>query len=578
MLQTAVQNDPSAVLRRYDFARALTLRFIVLVALIAVVLPLISAGPIGETLTAYQVFRQDLPLLALFLCAFLLRPTAGGGSAAGRSINSVPMLAFSALAILLAGWIGQQAVFQGLALSRDEQMAVFDQGIFEHGRLIWPIATEWRSVADALNRSFMLPIGANEYWVSGYLPVHAAFRAALGSIGLSSMASPLLAALGAVGMWLVARRLWPQSHGTVIVSLILLVTSSQVLITSMTAFSMSMHLALNLLWLACFLANRRSAHVLAALVAFLATGIHQPLFHPLFAMPFVLLLAWQGRWRLFAFYGIAYAIICLFWLAWPVWIAAHGAAPPPATATIGYVDRLVAAVKLFDLNHVWFTAANLLRFICWQHPILLPLALFGAISCWREPLVKALVVSFVLPIVVMAIILPWQGHGWGYRYLHPVLGNAILLACFGFRKIEKSGLSLRRPLIITTAIAVLILPLHALMAARVAQPFADVRKELAEIPADVVIVDIDGVPYGQDVVFNRFDLSNRPRLLIASLLKPDDLPGLCRRSTIAFYYASELAAMADLFGAPIASGPSPRARRLHHAAAAARCRIVRVPA
>lgn len=587
MLQSVVPNDVSGILRRYDVARALTLLIILGVTCTVIGLPLLfGAEGVAETLTLYLVRAQDLPLAPIFLCAVLLRPVAAVGVPADRPGSSLPVLALSVLAILLVGGIGHQIIFQGFELSRDEQMALFDQEIFERGRLFWPIPEDWRSIADALNRRFILPIGANEYWVSAYLPIHAAFRALLGSVGLASMASALLTVLGAVGMWSVARRLWPQSERTVIVSLVLLVTSSQVLIASMTAFSMSMHLALNLLWLALFLSDRRASHIAAAFVAFLATGIHQPLFHPLFALPFVLLLAWQRRWHLFAFYGAAYAIIGLFWLAWPIWITSHGVSPPAGISCgapsvhcmsgISYGERLLALIGGFDLSNIWFTAANLLRFILWQHPILLPLALFGAISCWRDPLVKALAVSFILPIAFMAIVLPWQGHGWGYRYVHPVLGNAILLACYGFHSIAKSGLSFRRPLIISTVLAVMILPVHAWMAARLAEPFVHIRKELAAIPADVVIVDADVTPYGQDVVFNRFDLSNRPTLLVASLLRPADISALCRRSTIAFYDGPRMAGVLELFKGAAPTGPSPQARALQEAAAAAGCRVVQV--
>ena len=79
--------------------------------------------------------------------------------------------------ILLVGWAGHYLVFDGYDLSRDEQMASFDTAIFRHGHLFAPIPAAWRPIADALNLTFILPIGAREYWVSAYLPIHAAWRA-----------------------------------------------------------------------------------------------------------------------------------------------------------------------------------------------------------------------------------------------------------------------------------------------------------------------------------------------------------------------------------------------------------------
>src|SRR5205085_4015769 len=138
-----------------------------------------------------------------------------------------------------------------------------------------------------------------------------------------------------------------------------------------------------------------------------ATGLHQPLFHPLFVLPFFGLMAVQKRWRLLAAYLVAYAGISLFWLAWPLWIASFGTGPliPIKTTPIGYFDRLAAVLKVTDLASVWMMATNLLRFAVWQHPLLLPFALFGAWAGWRrDRLVTTLAVGFFLPIVVMSIL------------------------------------------------------------------------------------------------------------------------------------------------------------------------------
>jgi hypothetical protein len=574
--------DSAQAMAAYNRARMVTFALIAGLTCLIVLLPLFP-GRIMEGLALYLALRQDLPLLPIFLAVLLLRPKVRTGPLANAPQDARTTLVLAMLAVLLAGWLGHYLVFQAYDLSRDEQMAVFDQDIFAHGRAVWPIAVEWRSVVDALNRRFMLPIGDREFWVSGYLPIHSAFRALLSNIGIASLASPLMAALGAACTWSVARRLWPESNRTVLLSLLLVVTSSQVILTSMTAFSMSMHMALNMLWLALFLADRRKTHVLAVLVGFLATGIHQPLFHPMFVMPFLFLLLGQKRWKLLSFYVGCYAAVGVFWMAWPLWIVSHGIAQAAAidcanvncSSGVGYVERLLTAVSAFGLRHVWLTAANLLRFIFWQNPLLVPLALAGIISCWRsEPLVRALAISFVLTILVMAVLLPWQGHGWGYRYVHPALGSAIILACFGFRSLEARGVSIQRPLLIASAAAVALLPLHAWMASRVVAPFVQIHDELAAIPADAVIVDTETVPFGQDVVYNRFDLSNRPKLMIGVLVKPANLAGLCGRSSIAFYDAPRMAPLARMFGANVPKQPSPHLRRLRAIANDLHCRVI----
>jgi hypothetical protein len=284
-----------------------------------------------------------------------------------------------------------------------------------------------------------------------------------------------------------------------------------------------------------------------------------------------------------AFYVTGYAAICLFWLQWPLWVAAHETTVRTAidcgtancASGVGFLERLVNSFEGLSAKNIWLTAANLIRFVCWEHPLLLPLGLFGLISSWHaEPFVKALAASFILPVIVLAFMLPWQGHGWGYRYLHPVLGNAILLACYGFHRLERSGLSLRRTLVVTTALAIALLPVHSWMASRVVTPFAQIDQELGQIPADVVVVDTDIVPFGQDVVFNRFDLSNRPTRLIARLVKPAALADLCRSNSVAFFDGSRMAPLAVLFHTVPPRVPSRQALALREEASRLNCRVI----
>jgi hypothetical protein len=571
--------DPADAVGTYERARRIAAAALVALSCFLILLPLFPVR-VAEPLAAYFVLRQDLPLVPLFFAVLLVRANVRGAPLPVASVHARLAVCLAMIVILSAGWAGHYLVFDAYDFSRDEKMAVFDQDIFANGRLLWPIPLEWRPLADALNRLFILPIGDREFWVSAYLPVHAAFRAAMSKIGIAALASPFMAALGAYCTWLIVRKLWPDSNRTALVSLLLLATSSQVMITSMTAFSMSMHMGLNMLWLALFLTDRPRTHAAAILVGFLATGIHQPLFHPLFVLPFLALLVGQRRWKLLASYIGCYVAIGSFWMLWPSWIASNGTANAVAICatrnceSIGFLERLLAVLAPPDWQSAWLTAANLLRFLVWQNPLLAPLALAGAVSCWREdPLVRALTASFILPIIVLFFLLPWQGHGWGYRYVHPAMGSAIILACFGYRHLEMKSVSVRRPLMIASALAAVLLPLHAWMAARMVRPFVQIHAELTAIPADAVIVDTD-VPLGNDVVYNRYDLSNRPKLLIGFFVKPEDLGQLCRHSTIAFVDARRLAPISTMFGSAVPMKAAPHMLELREAARRLGCRVV----
>src|SRR5690606_732383 len=114
----------------------------------------------------------------------------------------------------------------------------------------------------------------------------------------------------------VALRLFPDSSAAVWVCLGTYVLSAQVIVNAMTTYAMTGHLALNLIWLSLFLKNNRWAHVGAMLIGVWAIGLHQIIFHPLFAGPLILMLLPQRRWGLFAAYAAIYGTALLFWISY----------------------------------------------------------------------------------------------------------------------------------------------------------------------------------------------------------------------------------------------------------------------
>ena len=78
---------------------------------------------------------------------------------------------------------------------------------------------------------------------------------------------------------------------------------------------------------------------------------------------------------------------------------------------VGFVDRMRSILGGWKHDPPWIMSANLLRFICWQHPLLLPLAVVGmSLNFRKEPLCRALSTSFILPILVTSILLPWRNN------------------------------------------------------------------------------------------------------------------------------------------------------------------------
>jgi hypothetical protein len=491
----------------------------------------------------YTFMYQDLPLAPLLFVPWLITPRRR--TAIRNSDNALfryPVawpIVFGA-GLLLFCWAGHYVIFDGYDRSRDEQMANFDAFIFAHGRLFWPIPVAWQPYAESLNLLYILPAAGHVGWVSAYLPVNAAFRALLSKVADPVLTSPLFVTAGLLALWRIGRRLWPESPESCLVALVLYVGSSQILITGMTAYAMSGHLGLNLVWLWLFLRGGKASHAGAMFIGFLATGLHQPLFHPLFVLPFLDLLRQQRRWPLLAVYLICYVAIGCFWLSWPHWMSGHvmsSALAVPRQEPVGYVARFISTPASGFLHALWFMSLNLLRFAMWQHVLLPPLMALGIGFCWRrDAFGRALTIGFCLPLVVMAFILPNEGNGWGYRYVAGVLGNTCLLGAYGWRSLELLGLTWRRMMLVGTAVSVLfVLPVHAVMAHEMILPFDEISQEMGAVQADVLIVDDDAVPISADAVLNRPDLSNRPIRLLGSELTARDVAAICKMKVVAFF-------------------------------------------
>jgi hypothetical protein len=530
-----------------------------LVAAFAVLLLLVAIGPLlfdtdaAPGLSGYFWRRQDLPALVALAAALLAARRWGAGGAAFTP-RLAPWWPWLAAALLFAfAWSGHGWLMHGYDLSRDEQMVLFDADILARGELFARLSADWAATGEALNRTFVLPGLPADAWVSGYLPVNAALHAAGAALGDAHATAPLLAAMALLALWASARRLWPGDAAPQVMALLCLLLSAQMLVTATTSYAMTGHLALNLLWLALFLRDRWWAYALLLPVGFLATGLHQPIFHPLFVAPFLLLLAERRQWRVLALLVGGYAAIGLFWLGWPgMVVAAAGpaATPVPATSGADYLTRLFETLAEWNANGFWLMALNLLRFAAWQHVLLLPLAFAAVALRWRsEGLVRALALGPVLTVAALLILLPYQGHGWGYRYLHGTIGNVCLLAGYGWIALRERRLDHRRLVAVSSMATLAMLLWLGWNAHRFAEPYAALDRRIAASDADYVLIDERAAFSASDLVYNPPFLDRRPiRLDGYQLPRGSWSPRLCDGKRVAIVDAVTLAPVNALFG------------------------------
>src|SRR5690606_18789726 len=115
----------------------------------------------------------------------------------------------------------------------------------------------------------------------------------------------------------------------------------------------------------------------------------------------------------------------------------------------------------------------------------------------------ALAGGLVLTLCIMVIVLPYQGHGFGYRYIHGLIGSCILLATFGWQSLGQ-GQGRWRTLLLraTAATVVAVLPLQLWMAHAFYFPAATVSARIDQIAADYVVIGRNDAPFSGDLVHN----------------------------------------------------------------------------
>lgn len=492
-----------------------------------------------------QFFRtQDLAVAALFALFWIFAARITGGGEVWDSLvpariptgwQSSAVLALCTVLVCAGGvWL----VFGAYGLAVDEHWAQSDATVIGTGAGMVPISAAWRDYAEALQSRFAR-ITPDGWWASEYLPVNAALQYLGGTL-----ASPLLAGWAVLVAADLARRLLPEAPAAPLVCALLMMLSSQLLITGMTPFAMTAHLAFNLSWLWLFLHRNWRAQLAAMPVAILAIGLHQAVFFPLFAAPF-LLEAWMiGRRRTAVGQGLAIAAGFVFWSAYDtVLYTALGTQADittgdgTGTGTALLFNRFLALVTSFTPDNIGLMAINLVRLVTWQSVLVVPLALIAARRVVHEPGAwRAMLASLVLTSAVMTLLLADQGHGWGYRYLHGHLGSLCLLATLGWYRLPadvRAGGPARAVLATGMALSLLLVPVRAWQAASFVAPYARAHTAVAALDADVVLVDAPRHMFALELLRNDPLLRNRPKTMVAAALSDAQLARLCRDYTVA---------------------------------------------
>lgn len=485
---------------------------------------LVFPGPVNVFFRLYA-FHEALPLILLLvwtLAAMMAfgrraRPSAGAsllerlGPPSGRAVAITAALLF---ALALATWY---RVHHAVLLTMDEFTTDFQARIIAHGELKADLPAAWQPYAEAMAPVFTAHRGLGGGWLSEYLPGYALLKTPFLMLGLGILLNPLLAALSVVLIAAIARRLWPDEGLRPWLAIAFLVTSSEVLMTSGTGYSMPAHLALNLLWLWLYQRGDARSWGFALAVGVLALGLHNPIPHALFVAPFLIRLLRERRWSRLGAAVAVYGAASVLWLSW-LRMANPWAQPGSA--------GLLTMFALPNAIGVWLQGVNISLLFTWQAPLFGALAFVGLLQARRlGSLVSDLALGVALTIGFYFFFPLTQGHGWGYRYAYQVLGSLALLAAAGAPSLV-AAVGARRAQVLLVASFVLALgvqaPLRFWQGERFIRPYARAYRYLSSKPAKVVLVYGDSIWYGRDLVRNDPYLKGQPVVLAARLLTKEE--------------------------------------------------------
>jgi hypothetical protein len=466
---------------------------------------------------------HELPF-QLLLVAFVVGTFVAMARAARRPADehfadtpappSLGSLVAVALAVVIIGMATTRWVMHDLLFSMDEFTVDFQARIFARGELAAQVPWPWRSIGPAIAPTFVNFDPGNGTWRSMYLPVYAALKAPFVIVGLGGLLNPLLTGASVLVVGLAARRIWPSEGLRPWTAVALLATSSHVIVTAGSGYTMPAHLLANVLWLWLYLRGDGRSWALALLVGGLALGLHNPFPHALFVAPFLLRLLRERRWARLGTGVLAYAAASAIWLA--VLMLARSNVEGKSETVLTLFAWPGAFTALLH-------AMNVTLLFTWCAPVLGILALVVLLRPRRAPAVIVdLGLGVVLTLIFFSFFPSTQGHGWGYRYAFQIVGSLALIAAEGVPAMSSVLGAQRTRAWLATGLALAVavqLPLRLVQTERFVRPFAAGEAYVRSRPAAIVIVDARSVWYGDDLIRNDPYLA-RPIVLRRQALAP----------------------------------------------------------
>ena len=135
----------------------------------------------------------------------------------------------------------------------------------------------------------------------------------------------------------------------------------------------------------------------------------------------------------------------------------------------------------------------MLRFVAWQNLALLPLIVAAVPVARRGGLAAPMLLGIAIWLLFVGFTLPYQGHGWGYRYLHPYLGSFALLAGLGYQQLALKAPQRTDGMVMLLSVLTLVpaMPILMLHARWFAEPQVRLDRFISTKQSDFVVINTD---------------------------------------------------------------------------------------
>jgi len=462
----------------------------------------------------FNDFFNSLAMLAAFLAALFLGTLRRWIEQLADWVTRYPVKTSVITFIGLA--ISARIVYQGFPLAMDEYAPVLQARIFAQGNiaLTYPVELMERMLPFGFSGMFIFSNPETGQISSAYWPGLALLMTPFAVVEMEWLLNPLLAA---IGVWLIGDLAYqasqqPQARGWAMLAAL---ACPQYTINAMSYYAMTGLLTLNLLYLWLLLRPGFRNVIAAGVVGSMALVMHHPIAHTLFALPCIIWLFCNStrHSRIFPL-GLGYLpLTLLICFGWPLLThsmnmnykqpAVHDSDVVMSLHT-SFISKWIYIISgTFSIPSLSVLIANayaLCKVIIWSAPGLLLISL-----CHKKQssIQRLLLAGFLLSFLFYLLFPSDQGHGWGYRYVHP--GWGLLAVSAGIFAMSKT-IAYRNFIAAAVIAGLLATPVFALQTSRTVSISRSLQTALQpDIATDgttLVFVTINPAFYTADLVRN----------------------------------------------------------------------------